>query len=180
MRAPFIALLALVTLAGCGSSIRLLEQSRTYFERCHAADLDPGVELAVKEECWGRWLEDYSEGQSPEVLTYAQGRKRALSSGGTLPPLPGMGGAEAPAAPAEGRVELVLESTPEGSALVSCGVRPEPAAPRCPSPPGLDEGPCAEVCNPRWYGCAGQCTAPDRRCLEACEVEYRTCMGACY
>lgn len=168
----------------------MLEQSRTYFERCHAADLDPEVPVAEKEECWALWLDRYTAGQAPEVVAYATKRQRALARGETLPPLPGMGGdaepalqsiGPAPESSADGGAEGDrVHSASEDRPGLACGGSPEPGPPRCPSPPGVDVGPCADVCNPRWYRCASQCVEPDSRCLEACEIEHRTCMGGCY
>jgi len=182
--------LALAAL-GCRPSIRVAQPGNTYFERCHAADGDPEVSDARRLECWQAWLDHYTEGQPVERVRHARERIEALVLAVHAPPTPRPAPMDAPdggaAIAADGGVDAADDGgTPDGS---TAAIRPAagcPARPAarpgvaCPSPPDDASGPCAEVCNPRWYACVGRCEAFERRCLDACELEHRTCMAACF
>jgi len=170
---------------GCRPSIRMAQPGNSYFERCYAADQDPEVGDAHRLECWQVWLDHYTEGQSTERVRHARERVEAL--------VLAVHGAPAvePPTPADAGVAATDDGgapSPDAGTTAAAGPTPGacPARPdarvgvACPSPPDDAAGPCADVCNPRWYRCVSRCAGYERRCLDACELEHRTCMAACY
>jgi hypothetical protein len=73
---------------GCGASPRMLHQSEAYYERCHAADLDPARSTEDRLRCWTAWVEHYRVGMPPERVSHARRRLAALNDGIALEPLP--------------------------------------------------------------------------------------------
>ncbi len=177
-RAMASALLVLgaLVLGGCTPSLRMVHQSTTYFEQCHAADLDREMSIPEKRACWDTWLSHYTIGQTPERVMHARARMDALGRGEEMRALPGTN-AERTAA------YLANTQTAEGEAEAtdaSEGRRgPPPPSLRRP-PPDTSIGPCQSVCNPRWDRCLIRCGDRGERCVTACQVEYRTCRAACF
>lgn len=66
----------------------MLHQSEAYYERCHAADLDPARSTEDRLRCWTAWVEHYRVGMPPERVSHARRRIAALNDGIALEPLP--------------------------------------------------------------------------------------------
>lgn len=66
----------------------MLHQSEAYYERCHAADLDPARSTEDRLRCWTAWVEHYRVGMPPERVSHARRRLAALNDGIALDPLP--------------------------------------------------------------------------------------------
>ena len=77
--AALVGLLATAACAttGCASSVRMMHEGTTYFERCRAGELDPAVSIPQRSACWARWLEYYTDGQPEPRVAYAERRAAA-------------------------------------------------------------------------------------------------------
>lgn len=152
----------------------MVQQSTEYFERCHAADLDPRRTVEQRQACWSAWLEHYAGFQSADRAGYAQERLAALGRGEAMPQLPGLEAAGA---------------SVNAAAMVSVGYEPRrgadlprdaQAAMAAPAPSTLDADPCVRVCAPRQAACVARCDAERGECVTACAAEHRVCLRACY
>ncbi|MCA9531637.1 MAG: hypothetical protein KC543_16015 [Myxococcales bacterium] len=158
--AALVGLLATAACAttGCASSVRMMHEGTTYFERCRAGELDPAVSIPQRSACWARWLEYYTDGQPEPRVAYAERRAAALARGETLPPLPD-------------NTPLPPLAPPTVDAA---------AAERRPSPPAGEASACRELCRPRWDTCVDACHEGAKRCMAACKLDYDTCSRACF
>ena len=174
---------------GCAPSLRIVHQSNTFFERCHSADYNPRVTNADRRQCWTRWLEHYTTGQSPDRLAFARDRLNAIESGEPVRPMPGMPGAAvqgsytasyfALAPEQDGSPASDLEARPMSGTAESRSMSASAARDNLPSPPSADHQ-CSSVCAPRWYSCIEQCDDPHGACRHACESEHNTCLSGCF
>lgn len=171
----------------------MVQQSNVYFERCHAADFNPGVDPATRRACWARWMQYYAEGQPPDRVRHARERLRAIESGGEVEPLPGM-----PQAVVDSSYTasfLAIEQTqtaadegtddpPDADAQAAQPAAEVPQIPPVPrrSAPRLrgETGACSSVCEPRWQACIDRCAEGSRGCERACQQEHQYCVRACY
>lgn len=189
-------------MAGCAPSLRAVQQSTTYFERCHAADADPNLSVEDKLACWDVWLAHYTYGQSSHRVRYAERRRAGLTQGERVPPLPGGDRAqvhtlrpehasnEAALDVAADRAAPPPEAIEQPQASLTFSNRPPDVASRReirardrqrpPPPPTRSETPCAHLCDPKWDRCAAPCVNRQRGCLAACRTEHRICLSACY
>ena len=170
---------------GCGPSLRRVQQSRIYFERCYAADFDPRIPLPEKHACWNAWMEHYTLGQAQDRTTYARDRIYAIEHGESVPRLPGL-------------PEVALGPRRATPVTVSSGpsVEAETAHPamaddeelprrrrtrRRPRPlPRTANAACASVaCEPAWRACLETCDEA-RSCRTACDVELQSCSRGCF
>jgi hypothetical protein len=172
--ARFLALAMGLGGVACGPSVRMVHQSNSYFETCHAADFDPSVRISDKRACWAAWLEHYTDGQPPDRVAYALERLEDLDRGRTLRALPGI------------RTTMVgtaytgstLPSAESGPAEVESrhdanGERPE-------SPSERPISACDRACAPRVERCLSHCRDHANGCRQACEVEERLCSRGCF
>ncbi|MEM9069819.1 MAG: hypothetical protein AAGE52_15000 [Myxococcota bacterium] len=148
-----LAMIAFGVLA-CGASPRMVHQSSKYFERCHAAELNPERTNEERRGCWSAWLEHYGERSTSRKRAYATNRIAELSGGSEIEPLPDIVATEAEVTPGD----PIPRSSPQPP------LEPPPSA-------------CAEVCDPELAACVGRCNRQD--CLTACRAEFRICENAC-
>lgn len=147
----------------------MMHQSNTYFEHCHAAELNPERTMDERKACWSAWLEYYAEPQPPERRAYAAGRIAAIERGESLNPLPDV-------------------TTYRAAFLSSDGERVEPENPDPAQAPEVtpasaqvgSSDPCINVCTPRLNSCLAQCGARGRDCMTACRAENNVCLRGCY
>ena len=146
----------------------MVHQSNTYFEHCHAADLDPERTMDERKQCWGAWLEHYADSQPPERRAYASERIAAIERGEAIHPLPDVTTYRAAFLSSDGE-----EVEPEN---------PDPAQlPRDVEPTAtISSDPCINVCTPRLTACLDQCGARGQDCLTACRAEHNVCLRGCY
>ena len=172
---------------GCGPSLRRVQDSRIYFERCYAADFDARIPLAEKHACWTAWLEHYTEGQPPERARYARERLYAIEHGESVPRLPGL--PEAAIGPQ--RVTPVMAASEERPEPVQEEYdtvdeedmpRPRPRRRRRVSPmPRTSNQECAaRACAEPWNDCIQRCPEDRESCETACEVELQACARGCF
>lgn len=169
---------------GCGPSLRRIQQSRVYFERCYAADFDPRVPLVEKQACWAAWQEHYTIGQPEDRTEYASERLDALRHGESVPHLPGL-----PAAALGPRSETQMTASSEET-LIPVEEDPATAAvprrrsrrERHPDPvPRTSNAICAvAACEAEWRGCLDDCPARSAPCETACEIELQACARGCF
>jgi hypothetical protein len=93
----------------------MLHQSEAYYERCHAADLDPARSTEDRRRCWTAWVEHYRVGMPPERVSHARRRLAALNDGIALEPLPDV-------RPSYTATFMALEAAAEGPASADGGV----------------------------------------------------------
>ncbi|MCA9535850.1 MAG: hypothetical protein KC593_19325 [Myxococcales bacterium] len=182
------------TALGCGPSMRMIHESDTYYERCYAADVDPGISVELRRECWARWLEHYTPGQPPDRVAHARSRHAELEAGVTAPPLPGTVVAEVlepepSATPTEGdagvgAVEAATEGAPVAADGSDTGV-PRPDSPEVRAayhspPPVTNTTACDPLCRVGWDDCIPRCDDRTRACRAACQAQYRACQAGCY
>lgn len=171
---------------GCGPSLRRVQESHVYFERCYAADFDARIPLSEKNACWSAWLEHYTSGQPPERATYARERMYAIEHGESVPRLPGM-----PDAVVSSRVAPVISGSVEVSEQVvppSNVDEEEMARPRlrerrerqAPLPRTSNAICAARACEGAWRTCTERCPRDGEACHTACEVEIRACARGCF
>ena len=139
----------------------MVHQSTEYFERCHAADLDPARSPIERRACWAAWLEHYARYQSSDRAGYARTRLAALDRGETLAQL------SDPGATVTG--EPPPRALPPGApdARLEAGTRAEPS------------NPCMGVCGPQRAACVTRCEPDASECVTACAAEHRVCLRAC-
>jgi hypothetical protein len=170
---------------GCGPSLRLVEQSNLYFERCHAADLDAARTDAERRACWQAWRDHYDVGQSPDRDDYVRERLVMLDpqSGSAISlatPDDPMGQDPIGAGDAESSPTDVVDVPPEGPELSdTVGDRP-PRPRRRPVAPRTRTSACGAGCEPAFVTCGTACTVGDRGCLDACRHIYRQCARGCF
>jgi len=175
---------------GCGPSLRRVQQSRVYFERCYAADFDPRIPVAEKHACWNAWMEHYTLGQPRDRRDYAEERIYAIEHGESVPRLPGL-------------PEAALGPTRAVTVTAASGPTTDPveraAAPRTADEEELPERPrrghdytppvpqtnnptCAtSACESGWQSCLDSCPEHgDDACQTACEVELQACARGCF
>lgn len=186
-----IALLALGLAAACGPSLRRVQESRVYFERCYSADFDARIPLAEKHACWSAWLEHYTAGQPPERASYARERVYAIDHAEETPRLPGLPEAAlgprrvAPVTASATELEAAPEIAPENAdeeELDAPLETPRRARRRRrPRPmPRTSNATCAaRACEAPWRSCLERCTDV-RACQTACEVELQACARGCF
>jgi hypothetical protein len=161
---------------GCGPSLRLVEQSNLYFERCHAADLDPARTDAERRACWQAWRDHYDVGQSADRDDYVRERLVMLDpqSGSAI----SLATADEPEADVgDGSVEPAPPEGPELSDTI--GDRP-PRARRRPVVPRTRTSACGAGCEPAFVTCGTACNVGDRGCVDACRHIYRQCARGCF
>lgn len=157
-----------VVLVACGASPRMVHQSNTYFEHCHAADLDPGRTMDERKACWSAWLDHYGEPQPPERRAYASARIEAIERGEAIRPLPDVTTYRAAFLGSDGEQVEVASDDPQ---QVPRDVEPAPA---------ISSDPCINVCTPRLTACLATCGARGADCVTACRAEHNVCLRGCY
>lgn len=102
----------------------MVHQSTTYFEQCHATDLDRQMSIAEKRSCWSTWLSHYTIGQTPERVRHARLRMDALARGEQIEALPGPTNAQ--------RAAAYLATTEQEQATTDATAAPpgQPGTPR--------------------------------------------------
>lgn len=169
---------------GCGPSLRRVQQSSVYFERCYAADFDARIPLGEKHACWSAWLEHYTNGQPEERTHYARERVYAIEHGESVPRLPGLPEAmvgPTRSAPVTVSSEALVAEEPAPPAQAEREDPPEARSERRPAPlPRTGNPTCAaQACEPAWRSCVDGCD--DRPgCETACEVELQACARGCF
>jgi len=190
-RVAIPSLLALLAI-GCGPSLRRVQDSRIYFERCYAADFDSRIPLAEKHACWSAWLQHYTMGQPVERSTYAQERVYAIEHGESVPRLPGL--PEAAIGPRSATPitvaseQATAQARDEEAQPVPANVdeerlpAPRPRTRRRASPlPRTSNPECAaRACEEPWRACTDRCPAHRAACQTACEVELQACARGCF
>lgn len=183
-RAGAFVYLAIV-MVGCGPSLRRVQQSSVYFERCYAADFDARIPLAEKHACWTAWREHYTIGQAQDRRDYASSRIYAIEHGESVPRLPGLPSvAIGPrAARPVTAVSIPVEEAPsvvdEPADEVELPRREERERP--PPLPRTSNPSCAAVaCEPAWRRCIGGCAEGAQACETACNVELSACARGCF
>lgn len=175
-----------MTAVGCGPSLRRVQDSRVYFERCYAADFDARIPLAEKHACWTAWLEHYTGGQPPERARYARERIYAIEHGESVPRLPGL--PEATIGPqtvtpvtASSEEAPAADPPPPENVDVQDMPRPRPRTRRAPPLPRTSNQECAaRACVEPWRACVDRCPDDRRACETACEVELQACARGCF
>lgn len=146
----------------------MVHQSNTYFEHCHAADLNPERTMEQRKACWSAWLEHYAEPQPPERRAYASARIEAIERGESLHPLPDVTTYRAAFLGSDGEPEEAATDDPQ---QVTGEVAPVAS---------ISSDPCINVCTPRLTTCLGQCGPRGADCLTACRAEHNVCLRGCY
>jgi hypothetical protein len=182
-----VALAALVIVLGCGPSLRRVQQSRVYFERCYAADFDARIPLAEKHACWTAWTAHYTIGEAEDRADYARARIYAIEHGESVPRLPGLPSVALGPRASMPVTATAIEPDPEEE-LHDLAPTVEPrdrvVAPerRSRPMPSTDNPACASAaCEPLWRECIDSC--PETRssgCETACEVELTACARGCF
>jgi hypothetical protein len=164
---------------GCGPSLRLVEQSNLYFERCHAADLDPRRTDAERRACWQAWRDHYDVGQSPDRDDYVRERLVMLDPrNGTAIAL---STADDPMAEAAGdEATEAAFAPPEGPELSDTISDHPPRRQRRPLAPRTRTSACGAGCEPAFVTCGTACNVGDRGCIDACRHIYRQCARGCF
>ncbi len=178
--------MVLLGCAGCGPSLRRVQDSRVYFERCYAADFDARIPLAEKHACWTAWLEHYTGGQPPERATYARERVFAIEHGESVPRLPGL--PEATIGPRAVTPVTAASEEVEAPAEVPANVdEEEMPRPRrrerryaTPVPRTSNESCASTACEDEWRACVDRCPEDRESCETACEVELQACARGCF
>lgn len=191
-RAPVLCLAVGLFVLGCGPSLRRVQQSRVYFERCYAADFDARIPLAEKHACWTAWRAHYTIGQPQDRLAYAGDRIYAIEHGESVPRLPGLPAAAMgprTAAPVTAVSLPPAEEPPAGEHAAEEAVPadaeelPRPRARRARRPPPLprtsNPACAAAACEPRWRECTEACGETES-CETACDVELTACARGCF
>lgn len=202
-----ITVLAALAATACGPSLRMVEGSRHYFERCYSADFDARTPIAEKHACWESWLAHYRMGQPSERRRYARNRLFELERGVALPRLPGM--AEAAIGPRRAEplvVSTISESISQGISqseaaeseelpgLGHAGERSQKAPdarprraerrtrdrPRRSMPRTSNRVCAARACEPSWQDCVDRCGRSAQECVMACRVELSACSRSCF
>lgn len=194
MRCVVVGLTALIAI-GCGTSLRRVQDSRVYFERCYAADFDARIPLAEKHACWTAWLEHYTDGQPPERARYARERVYAIEHGESVPRLPGipdvaMGPRQATpmTVSSEEREIVVAEPEPEPEPPPPTTVddedmpvpRPRERRRRVRIPRTSNQACALRACAPAYEACLDRCPEDRDACETACEVELQACARGCF
>lgn len=189
MRCSAVLAVSAVVL-GCGPSLRRVQQSRVYFERCYAADFDPRIPLAEKHACWTAWREHYTMGQPPDRTDYALRRIQAIEQGESVPRLPGL--PEAALGPRRATPIMAVstsEEEPEAETPPAASADEErlPARERRrrrrqPMPRTANPTCAATACEPAWRACTEACPelGAGDACRTACEVELQSCARGCF
>ena len=188
MRRIAMALVMAGVVLGCGPSLRRVQQSNVYFERCYAADFDPRVPLAEKHACWSAWREHYAAGQPQERLEYAQARIYAIEHSESVPRLPGlpeaaMGPRRMTAVTAASTTEAPPEPDPPAVAEQE-SLRERRARRRRhrrhPLPRTTNRICATAACEPAYRECLDTCARGNEACETACEVELQACARGCF
>lgn len=198
--------LVLGTLAvGCGPSLRLVQQSHVYFERCYSADFDARIAPGEKHACWSAWLQHYTIGQPPERRDYARQRLYAIEQGESVPRLPGLPETAVaqqvttftvPTAQSDTDAQSPDAQSPDAQSGAQPDAQPEPpeaAVPAAVEAEAAQAG--ARVARPERrprehrmpplprtvnQPCAiAACQPSWQECIEACPIEGRECAQAC-
>jgi hypothetical protein len=185
MRRGFVCLAIAGIVLGCGPSLRRVQQSSVYFERCYAADFDARIPLAEKHACWSAWREHYTIGQPRDRRDYASGRIYAIEHGESVPRLPGL--PQVALGPQTARpvtAVSVTENDPrpvveEPANEVELPAREERERPR-PLPRTANPACAAVACEPSWRRCIGGCAEGSDACETACNVELSACARGCF
>ncbi len=171
--------LALALGAGCGPSLRRVEQANEYFERCHAADRDEARADDERRACWQAWRDHYATGQPHDRVDYVRERLVVLDPRNTDAMALAMVDEHAlEEVPAAGEV---TPAPPEGPELSDSLRSAAPArARRRPVAPRTRTSACGAECEPAFVDCAGACEIADRGCTDACRHVFRQCARGCY
>jgi hypothetical protein len=164
-----------LSVCGCGPSIRRTEQSDNAFLRCFDMDYHPGRGADEKETCWNRWLERRVYNQPADKVAYAELRLDELGKGISVPGPPGPPGAfhERPVAETSGPAV----SVEEGDAGIDGG--DVTAGDAGPAPLPGDR--CAGACRESFETCGSRCAeTASEGCPVACEAGYTACMRSCF
>lgn len=175
----------LLAATACGPSLRRVQQSRVYFERCYAADFDARIPLAEKHACWSAWLEHYTHGQARDRVAYAQERVFAIEHGESVPRLPGLptatvGPTSATPVTAVSQPLMADPTVPPAQAEDE-ELRRDRDRPRLrPMPRTANPACAARACEPAWRTCIDACQQHDAGCENACELELHACARGCF
>ena len=206
-RNPAIFALAVVTgvglavsgLAGCGPSLRRVEQANVYFERCHAADRDSRRTDMERRACWQAWRDHYEVGQPDDRTDYVRERLVMLdpASGDVLSMAAPESSAEPEGTEIASPALVEISSTIEGDTAAGVFAEPDGAPPEGPElsdtvsdrPPRARRRPtiprtrtsaCGNACEPSFVECASDCRVADRGCADACRHIFRQCSRGCF
>lgn len=193
-----VALLASVALAavagpGCGASYQSMYEGEVRFEHCYRLDLESGVSLQYRRECWREWTQFYTYGQTRDRIEYGYRRLRELStqlgdpaasSSAIVSPLPPVAHQLAPAPtnpfeppPATLAPEAVDAGAPSPPASSSAkalpgGIEIDPLN----GPPGQT---CILLCGKSWKKCSEAC-GEKKPCHTTCDIKFRGCVPRCF
>lgn len=182
----FLVGVSAVAALGCGPSLRRVQDSRVYFERCYAADFDARIPLAEKHACWTAWLEHYTTGQPPERARYARERLYQVEHGESVPRLPGMPVATigprsvAPLTVASEEVEVAPDPPANVDEEIAESPRPRRIRRASPMPRTSNPSCAARACEAPWRECRERCSDDAETCDAACEVELQSCARGCF
>ena len=180
----------------------MLHQSEAYYERCHAADLDPARSTEDRLRCWTAWVEHYQVGMPPERVSHARRRLAALNDGIALDPLPdvtpsytatfmALEAAESPDARVEnadntGEAVGDVSSDTDASAASSvaanpAATNPSVAASATPEPPTASPRSTAPARDPsrippRPRALAPRAVSPTHPCTPVCQPRWDACV----
>lgn len=164
------------------------------FEHCYRLDLEPGVSLVHRRECWREWTQFYTYSQTRDRIEWAYRRLRELgsqlgdpaaSSSALLSPLPPVANRLAPAPinpfePPPATLAPVISDAGAASAT-SASAKASPAREAAPDfdplngPPGQT---CMLLCGKSWKKCNDACEEK-KPCRTTCDIKFRHCVPHC-
>ncbi len=168
------ALSALILLSACAPSLRMLHRSNEVFEHCYATDLQADQETPAKAACWSDWIDNFTEGQSPDRIAYAQRRRESLAHNEASPSL------DPVAEPASDATAVDASSDRDAALDAGTPAAVQTSAPRPFEAPRGNVA-CGATCDPAYQRCAARCSNEHPGpCRTACDTEFRTCREGCY
>jgi len=175
-----IALVLVLTLAACSASLRVGHRNTVFFERCHAADLDPQIRLEDRSACWARWLAHYTAGQPPDRRIYAWERRAALEQGEEMSPI--LFGDSGLVSPNPGPHDENSAGENPGNPQETEGINISEIQQDSEEISNENEirNPCDAICQPRRQHCEEACVDRTRGCIRHCVTEYEFCRGGCF
>lgn len=182
----------------------MLHQSEAYYERCHAADLDPARSTEDRLRCWTAWVEHYRVGMPPERVSHARRRLAALNDGIALDPLPDVtpsytatfmaleaesdarvedGAQDAGVAPSNSDASAASAATNATSTNPSVAANPDPSVtgttaeePPTASPRPTAPGRDPSRIPPRPRPLAPRAASPTHPCTPVCQPRWDACV----
>lgn len=180
--------------AACGPSLRRMQRSDVYFERCYAADFDTQVPIEERRACWQSWLEHWQRDQAAPRIDYVRERILRLDPARSAAVALATGDEEIPhAAPEIAREATIVVETTGGDATSNDGsaeaIEPAPAIDVASEPdtsPAHDVGdapvlpshvPPAQERRRSRMAPLPRATLP--HCAEACRPGWTSCTTRC-